>query len=54
MIARYLGVKVWELKHVAAHYIDEAAVILAARFEAQMELAKKHKCSPEKIILPEF
>jgi len=54
MIARFLGVRVWELSKVAVHYQDEAAMILGARYEAQMHLAKKNKCTPEKVILPEF
>ena len=35
MIARFLGVRVWELDKVAAHYQDEAAVILMAQDEAR-------------------
>ena len=54
MIARFLRVHVWDLDKVAVHYQDEAAMILMARYEAQMELAKKHQCSPEKVILPEL
>lgn len=54
MIARFLRVHVWDLDKVAVHYQDEAAMILSARYEAQMKLARKNKCSPEKIILPEF
>jgi len=38
MIARFLGVRVWELSKVAVHYQDEAAIILAAQYEA-----RKHK-----------
>lgn len=41
MIARFLGVRVWELSKVAAHYQDEAAVILMAQHEARMHRTKK-------------
>lgn len=54
MIARFLGVRVWDLGKVAAHYQDEAAVILAAQHEARIHIAKKAKCTPEKVVLPEF
>jgi hypothetical protein len=54
MVARFLGVRVWELSRVAIHYQEEARVILRAQFEARMEIANSNKCSPEKIILPEF
>lgn len=54
MIARFLGVRVWELSKVAVHYQDEAAVILIGQYATRMKLAHKHKCSPEKIILPEY
>jgi hypothetical protein len=54
MIARFLRVHIWELDTVAVHYQDEAAMILMGRFEAQMKLAKRFKCSPEKIILPDY
>lgn len=54
MVARFLRVPVWELKYVPIHYVEEAVVILRARYEAQLEIASKNKCSPEKIILPDF
>lgn len=54
MIARFLGVRVWELSRVAIHYQDEARVILLARYKAQMDLAKSCKVTPEKIVLPEL
>jgi hypothetical protein len=54
MIAHFLGVRVWELPKVAAHYQDEAAVILRASYEARLEIAKNAKVSPEKVILPEY
>jgi hypothetical protein len=54
LIARFLGCKVWELETVAVHYQDEAALILQAQYETRMHIAKTAKCSPEKIILPEF
>ena len=41
MIARFLRVHVWDLNKVAAHYQDEAAVILMARYEARMTLRNK-------------
>jgi hypothetical protein len=57
MIARFLGVRVWELSKVAAHYQDEAAVILAGQHEARMHLAKKGvsgMAGAGTIALPEF
>lgn len=57
MIARFLGVRVWELKNVAAHYIDEAAVILAAQHEARLHIAKKGgsgMAGPGTVALPEY
>ncbi len=54
MLARFLGVRVWELSRVATHYIEEARVVLMGQFEAQMHLAKTFKVSPEKIVLPEY
>ncbi len=54
MIARFLGVRVWDLTRVAVHYQEEARVILQGRFDTQMRLAQKFKVSPEKIILPEY
>lgn len=57
MIARFLQVHVWELPKVAAHYQHEAAVILAARYEArnhkQNEALKKGAMNID-IFLPEF
>jgi hypothetical protein len=43
-------VKVWELSRVAAHYQDEAAIILEAEHEARVHLANQGKSD----ILPEF
>ena len=54
MIARFLGCKVWELDTVAVHYQDEAAMILEGQYEARMEIAKRAKVTPEKVILPEY
>jgi hypothetical protein len=54
LIARFLGCRVWELDRVAVHYQHEAAIILTALYETRMYLAEKAKCSPEKVILPEF
>jgi hypothetical protein len=54
MIARFLRVHVWDLDKVAVHYQDEAAMILAAQHEARMHIAKNAKCTPEKVVLPEF
>jgi len=57
MIARFLGVRVWELPKVAAHYQDEAAVILRAQHEARIHHQDKaiqaHAQNIE-IFLPEF
>lgn len=57
MIARFLGVRVWELARVAVHYQDEARVILQARYEAkihrQNEALKKGAMNVE-IFLPDF
>jgi len=50
MIARFLGVRVWELKHVAAHYQDEAAMILQAQHDARIALINKGNVP----ILPEY
>lgn len=41
MIARFLGVRVWELDKVADHYKEEAAIILEAQHDARMTLAVK-------------
>ena len=41
MVARFLGVKVWELDQVALHYQEEAAIVLQARWEARSRIAKK-------------
>jgi len=57
MIARFLGVRVWELPKVAAHYQDEAAVILRAQHEARIhhqEKAIKAGAQNIDIFLPEF
>jgi len=57
MIARFLGVRVWELPKVAAHYQDEAAVILRAQHEARMhhqEKAIKAGAQNIEVFLPEF
>lgn len=57
MVARYLGVRVWELARVALHYQEEARVILQAQFEAKMEIAKKGgsgMAGAETVALPEY
>jgi hypothetical protein len=36
-VARFLGVRVWELPAVPEHYRAEAAVILTARHQAAVE-----------------
>lgn len=54
MIARFLQVKIWELKDVPVHYMEEAVVILTARHRARMDIAAKATCSPEKVILPDY
>jgi len=54
MLARFLGVRVWELSRVATHYIEEARVILLGQFEARMRIANKAKVTPEKIVLPDY
>jgi hypothetical protein len=41
MIARFLGVRVWELGKVAVHYQDEAAVILMAQHKSKLHRAQK-------------
>lgn len=38
MIARFLGVRVWELSRVALHYQEEARVILQAQYKAKVYL----------------
>lgn len=38
MIAKFLGVRVWELARVAVHYQQEARVILQAQHEAKQHL----------------
>jgi hypothetical protein len=50
MIARFLGVRVWELARVAIHYQEEARVILQAQYESRIEKAKKGY----EILLAEF
>lgn len=57
MIARFLQVKVWELSKVAAHYQDEAAVILIAQHEART--AQRNKdfkagAMASEIVIPEY
>jgi hypothetical protein len=57
MIARFLGVKVWELSRVATHYQEEARVILQAQYETKV--AKKNQLIKlgipvAAIIVPEF
>jgi hypothetical protein len=57
MIARFLGVRVWDLSKVAAHYQDEAAVILIAQHEARIAAAKKGvsgMAGAATVALPEF
>jgi hypothetical protein len=41
MVARFLGVRVWELSKVAVHYQDEAAIILIAQHEAKIHKRNK-------------
>lgn len=56
-IARFLQVHVWELSKVAAHYQDEAAVILMAQHEARIHRAKKGESGMSgaaTVALPEF
>jgi hypothetical protein len=57
MIARFLQVKVWELSKVAAHYQDEAAVILIAQHEARIFRANKGEsgmAGGATVALPEY
>lgn len=57
MVARFLGVKVWELTRVPIHYQEEARVILQAQHEARIEIAKKGgsgMAGPGTISLPEY
>jgi hypothetical protein len=57
MIARFLGVRVWDLNKVAAHYQDEAAVILMAQHEARISRTKKGEsgmAGAATVALPEF
>lgn len=57
MIARFLGVKVWELDKVAVHYQDEAAIILEAQHIAKMKLAENGEsgmAGPGTVILPKY
>ena len=53
MIARFLGVKVWELDSVAHHYQEEAEVILVGQYQARVELASKI-AKETKLIIPEI
>jgi hypothetical protein len=57
MIARFLGVRVWELSKVAAHYQNEAAVILMAQHEARKHRTTKGESGmsgPGTVALPEY
>jgi len=54
MVARFLGCRVWELSRVPIHYQEEARVILQAQYGARMQIAKDAKCTPDKVVLPEF
>jgi hypothetical protein len=57
MIARFLGVRVWELSKVAAHYQHEAAVILIAQHEARVHKTNKGEsgmAGSGTVGLPEF
>jgi hypothetical protein len=53
-VARFLRVQVWDLPKVAAHYQEEAVVILRAEYEARYALGERRKCSPSNIVLPEY
>lgn len=53
-IARFLGVRVWDLKRVPIKYRKQAIIILRARFRARLDICEKAEVSPEKIILPEY
>ena len=57
MIAKFLGVRVWELSKVAAHYQDEAAIILMAQHEARIHRTNKGEsgmAGAGTVALPEF
>lgn len=57
MIARFLGVRVWELDKVATHYKDEAAIILEAQHIARMKLTENGEtgmAGPGTVALPEY
>ena len=57
MIARFLGVRVWELDRVAIHYQEEAALILRAHHEARVHIAKKGgsgMAGAATVLLPEY
>jgi hypothetical protein len=57
MIARFLGVRVWDLPKVAVHYQDEAAVILMGQYEAKAAIIKarlKSGAMAAEAIVPEF
>ncbi len=57
MVARFLGVRVWELARVATHYQEEARVILLAQYEARMYRTDKGAsgmAGAATIALPEF
>ena len=53
MIARFLGVKVWELSQVPFHYQEEAEVILVAQYQARAEFAGKF-AEASKLMVPEI
>ena len=57
MVARFLGVRVWELGKVAVHYQDEAAVILMAQHEARIHKTNKGESGMSgggTVALPEY
>ena len=57
MIARFLGVRVWELDKVADHYQEEAAIILEAQHIAKIALTEKGEsgmAGAGTVALPEY
>lgn len=57
MIAKFLGVRVWELARVALHYQEEARVISQAQYEArqaQRNADLKAGAMAAEIVIPEF
>ena len=58
MIARFLGVRVWDLPRVPFHWQEEAEIILVAQYQAKQELSKNiaeaTKLMIPEIVIPEF